>query len=515
MYLLRDLTAGVAGAQTLHGDATVAVKEVREDSRQVSRGDLFIAVPGTTVDGRSFIEEALRRGATAILTEGPPPPMLAEVIAARADLVWVNVPNARAAMGIIAERRYGAASALTLTAVTGTNGKTTVTYLLEAILAAAGRRPGVIGTVNYRYAGKEQSAPNTTPGALLLHGLLADMRAAGTTDVAMEVTSIALDQGRVAGLKYRAAALTNVTQDHLDYHGTMEQYFAAKTTLFREHLTDDGVAVLFADREDGRQMKPHVRGQVLSVAVEPGALADVRVTTRHLGEDGTRASFETPVGRIEVESALVGDFNLANLATAVGLGVAHGFSPATIATGLAEQKAVPGRLERVGNAAGVLCVVDYAHTPDAIERALRSLRPLTRGRLIIVFGCGGDRDPGKRPLMGAAAAELADIVIVTSDNPRTEDPGAIVEQVKRGVVSAGGNEIAPEALASAPRGYLTEVDRRAAIWLAVATAGEGDTLLIAGKGHEDYQIIGTTKSPFDDRVEARAAFAARARQTSG
>jgi UDP-N-acetylmuramoyl-L-alanyl-D-glutamate--2,6-diaminopimelate ligase len=293
----------------------------------------------------------------------------------------------------------------------------------------------------------------------------------------------------------------------------MDRYFAAKTILFREYLTEDGVAVLFSDREDGRRMKPHVRGQVLSVAVEPGALADVRVTARRLSEDGTTATFETPVGRIEIESALVGDFNLANLATAVGAGVGHGFSAEVIARGIAEQTAVPGRLERVGNGAGVLCVVDYAHTPDALERAIAAVRPLTRGRLVVVFGCGGDRDPGKRPIMGEAAARLGDLVLVTSDNPRTEDPARIVAQVAEGVKQAGTPALTAAGLGDATRGYLVEVDRRAAIRLAVGAVHAGDTLLIAGKGHEDYQIVGTTKHPFDDRAEARTAFADRERVT--
>jgi UDP-N-acetylmuramoyl-L-alanyl-D-glutamate--2,6-diaminopimelate ligase len=507
MYLLGDLIAGVEGAQVHIGDPGRPIVEIREDSRLVEPGDLFLAVPGTKNDGRAFVGQAIERGAVAVVSEGAPP----RELATHPAVAYVAVPSARRAVGLIAARRYGGAGALCLTGVTGTNGKTTTTYLLESILAASGRRPGVIGTVNYRYAGRQVPAPNTTPGALSFQRLLADMRAAGTTDVVMEVTSIALDQERVAGCRFRVAALTNFTQDHLDHHGTMEAYFAAKTILFRDLLTDDGVAVLFSDREDGRRMKPHVRGQVLSVATEPGALADVRVTQRRLREDGTSATFETPVGRIEIESALVGDFNLSNLATAVGVGVGHGFSPEVIARGIAEQTGVPGRLERVGNGLGVLCVVDYAHTPDGLERAIEAVRPLTRGRLVIVFGCGGDRDPTKRPIMGELAGRLGDLVVVTSDNPRTEDPARIVAQVEAGVVKGGAPALA--SLADAARGYVAEVDRRVAIRLAVGAVRAGDTLLIAGKGHEDYQIIGTTKHAFDDRIEARTAFADRERTT--
>jgi UDP-N-acetylmuramoyl-L-alanyl-D-glutamate--2,6-diaminopimelate ligase len=509
MFVLRELLAGVPGAQVLRGDPNVAVADVRDDSRQVAPGDLFVAVPGTKADGRAFIADAVARGAAVIVAEGAP---VAEV---DPQVAWVSVPSARFALGPIAARRFGAAERLTLTAVTGTNGKTTTTYLLESILAAAGRRPGIIGTVNNRYAGKEIPSQLTTPGALALQSLLGEMRAAGATDVAMEVTSIALDQGRVGGCRFRAAALTNVTQDHLDYHGTMEAYFAAKARLFHDFLSDDGVAVLFSDREDGRRMKPHVRGQVLSVAIEAGARADVRVGARRLAEDGISATFETPVGRIEIESALVGDFNLANLAIAVGIGVAHGFSPAIIAHGISEQAAVPGRLERVGNDVGVLCVVDYAHTPDALERALCTLRPLTRGRLVVVFGCGGDRDNAKRPIMGEAAARLGDVAIVTSDNPRTEDPARIIEMIAAGVRRTDAVELGPEALRVATRGYWIEADRRSAIRHAVAAVQPGDTLLIAGKGHEDYQIVGTVKSPFDDRAEARLGFALRAQADRG
>ena len=398
---------------------------------------------------------------------------------------------------------------MTLLAVTGTNGKTTTTYLLEAMLVAAGRRTGVIGTVTYRHGGKAIPAPLTTPGALQLQTLLAEMNAAGVTDVAMETTSHSLDQDRVAGCRFRVAGLTNVTQDHLDYHGTMERYFAAKTILFRDLLTSDGVGVVFVDRDDGRRMLPHIAGRALTVSVDPGIGADVHVRQRRLEDSGTHLQLSTPAGPLEIDSPLVGSFNMDNLCLSVGMGLGLGLTPEVIARGLASQRNVPGRLERVDNDAGVLCVVDYAHTPDALERALQTLRPLTRGRLLVVFGCGGDRDPTKRPVMGEAAVRLGDLAIVTSDNPRTEDPGRIVQMVLEGVHRAGGRELAPQALAGAARGYLAEVDRRTAIRHAVAAAQPGDTLIIAGKGHEDYQILGTQKIHFDDREEAGAAFAAR------
>jgi UDP-N-acetylmuramoyl-L-alanyl-D-glutamate--2,6-diaminopimelate ligase len=502
MPVLRELIAGVPDARLLYGVDDPAIKEVRDDSRLVEPGDLFVAVPGSKADGRQFIGEALARGAIAVVAEGPPPDGVGAKPAA-----WVAVRYPRWALGVMAARRFGAAERLVFTGVTGTNGKTTTTYLLEAILEAAGRRPAVIGTVSYRFGTLTFPAPLTTPGALALHEALARMQQAGATDVVMETTSIALDQGRVAGCRFRSVGLTNVTQDHLDYHGTMDRYFAAKTILFRDLLTDDGVSVVFADREDGRRMRGSARGRVLTASVDPEVTADVRVREYRLDERGTRARLDTPAGEVRAESGLVGDFNLANLTLAVGIAIGHGIAPAAIERGIAQQRQVPGRLERVDNQAGVLCVVDYAHTPDALERALGTVRPLTRGRLIVVFGCGGDRDPTKRPLMGEAAARLADLTVVTSDNPRTEDPARIVEMVCVGVRRTPLRELPADALARADRGYHVEVDRRTAIRRAITAARAGDTVLIAGKGHEDYQILGTQKVHFDDREEARSAFA--------
>jgi UDP-N-acetylmuramoyl-L-alanyl-D-glutamate--2,6-diaminopimelate ligase len=502
MPLLRELIAGIPDARLLYGVEDLAVQEVRDDSRLVQPGDLFVAVPGSRADGRQFIGEALARGAVAVVAEGSVP----DGAAAARPAAWVSVRHPRWALGVIAARRFGVADRMAFTGVTGTNGKTTTTYLMEAILGAAGRRPAVIGTVAYRFGSVHIPAPLTTPGALALHEALARMQQEGATDVVMEATSIALEQGRVAGCRFRVAGLTNFTQDHLDYHGTMDRYFAAKAILFRDLLTDDGVSVVFADREDGRRMRAALRGRVLTVSTDPEVAADIRVREFRLRDRGTEARFDTPVGPLEIVSGLVGDFNLANLSLAIGMAVGHGLAPGVIARGIAQQKQVPGRLERVDNAAGVLCVVDYAHTPDALERALEAVRPLTRGRLIVVFGCGGDRDPTKRPLMGEAAARLGDLAVVTSDNPRTEDPTRIVEMVCVGVRRTTLTEQTAEGLARAERGYHVEVDRRTAIRRAVAAARPGDTVLIAGKGHEDYQILGTQKVHFDDREEARSAF---------
>jgi UDP-N-acetylmuramoyl-L-alanyl-D-glutamate--2,6-diaminopimelate ligase len=522
MVRLSQLLEDVEGVRIVSGSLELEINEVRDDSRQVRAGDLFVAICGTKQDGRKFIADALARGAAAVLTEaegagsrgepadfvggGPSREGLGTLSGFPCEIV---VPNVRWALGIVARNRFHSASALMLTAVTGTNGKTTTTYLVESILTAAGRRAGVIGTVGYRFGGWRKEALLTTPGALELHGNLAEMKKAGATDVVMEASSIALEQGRLAGCRFRVAALTNVTQDHLDYHGTMAKYSAAKSILFRELVAKPaGVAVVFADDAQGLAMKREASGRVLTLTRQDHG-ADVAVLRRQLGADGIRLGLGTPAGDLEIASPLVGEFNLANILTAVGIAIAHDIPPGAIAAGVASLRGVPGRLQSVPNEAGVLCVVDYAHTPDALERALDVLRPLAKGRLICVFGCGGDRDRGKRPLMGEAAVGRADIAIVTSDNPRTEAPLSIIDMILEGARRAGKPERDAAELARGQLGFHVEPDRGAAISRAVALARLGDVVLLAGKGHEDYQIVGTEKSHFDDREVAAAAFAAR------
>ena len=515
---LGGLLRGVDGARSADAAfAALPIAEVRDDSRLVGPGDLFVAVPGTVADGGKFLADAVARGAVALVmqeqTTRPTPVEFPGVV--------VTVPNARHALGLIAANRFGAADALTLLAITGTNGKTTTAYLVEEMLRASGRAPGLFGTITYRAAGLAgggRVAPLTTPGALMLHGLLADMRAVGTTDVVLEATSHALAQGRLDGCRFRVAALTNLTQDHLDYHQTMGEYENAKAILF-ERLIDptQGVAVTFADDEAGRRMRMRAKASAtLTVARAPGSEArgaDVVVAQHVFDPNGTRATVETPIGKLEITTPLVGGYNLDNLSLAVGIAVARGLEADAIVAGAARLPGVPGRLERVANARGVLCLVDYAHTPDALSRAIAAVRPLVErsakvpGRLIVVFGCGGDRDRGKRPLMGAIAVREAELAIVTSDNPRTEEPASIVAMIVDGIRGAGGSELTAGALRDAARGYHVEVDRRAAIRAAAAAARSGDVLLIAGKGHEDYQIVGTERLHFDDREEAAQALA--------
>jgi len=503
--LLATLPAALAPKQLPALDPVI--RGIRYDSRAVAPGDLFVALRGATADGHAYLAQALALGAVALLVEEAP--------ANAGNAAVVIVPDSRRAMAPIANAFFGAPSSeLALIGITGTNGKTSTTFLCESILRAAGERPGLIGTVEVRYAEERIRSVNTTPESLDLQRLLRDMRTRGVSVVAMEVSSHGLELGRVEGCTFRAAAVTNVTQDHLDFHGTMEAYQAAKERLFHTYLAADGVAVINVDdpRSPGFVAAAEKRGaRRVLVSKRKDARADVRVLAADVALTGTRARLALPSGELEVALPLVGDFNLENLTVAVGIAAGLEIAPLAIARGIASCPQVPGRMQRVGaelaNAPTVL--VDYAHTPDAVEKVLRSVRPLTRGKLIAVFGCGGDRDRTKRPKMAEAVARLADRAVLTSDNPRTEDPQRILADVEAGL---GAMQRVPSAgLATAQRAYVALVDRREAIELAVASAKPEDTIVIAGKGHEDYQIVGREKFPFDDREEAQRALERRAR----
>ena len=496
---LETLLEGVP-VRARRGAASARIDAVVEDSRKVAPGALFVAVRGEARDGHGFVADVLRAGVAAVVVERDEGWPLDE------GQVVVVVESGRRALGRIALAFFGHPELqLALVGVTGTNGKTTTTYLIEAILRAAGARPGVIGTVEYRFEAHRVPAPNTTPGPLELAEALGAMRDRGATHVVMEVTSHALVQGRVDALSFRVGAFTNLTQDHLDFHGSMQAYFDAKRRLFTERLAEDGVAVVLVDSPEGRRM---IEG--LSRALPCATRGDgaVRVLRQSQSVSGIEAALETPSGPLALRSPLVGDYNLENLVVAVGVGAALGVPNAAITAGLAGCAGAPGRLDRVAGP-GFDAFVDYAHTPDALERVLLTMKPLTTGRLFCVFGCGGDRDRTKRPRMGAIAVHGADVAIVTSDNPRTEDPAAIVQMIVEGAREAGGVPVELTALPGASRGYAVEVDRRRAIWASVRAARPGDVVVVAGKGHEDYQILGTTKIHFDDREEVRAAMAAR------
>ena len=522
--LLRDVPL-----VSVDGPLDLEIASVREDSRAVRPGDLFAAVPGLTVDGHDYLAAAAAAGASAAIVER-------EIPASTFPGTRVRVASAAHALALAAAHHFGdPAASMRLTAVTGTNGKTTTTYLLEAILTAAGRRPGVIGTVNYRYPSGDTTqtvpAPFTTPTALQLHAILAEMKSAGVTDVVMETSSHALALGRLAGVTFHAAGFTNLTQDHLDFHGTMEAYFDAKAILFRQQLRpESGAGVIFLDDAYGPKMAAEVAGKRLTVSIASHQ-TDVFVKHSQSTLAGITAELASPIGPLHLRSRLIGRYNLANLSVAAGLAIALGIDADAIERGIADQPGVPGRIERVELPVAMqqsssparpsthpnhpIVLVDYAHTHDALENVIAALRPLTPGRLLCVFGCGGDRDKTKRPKMGRVVARDADLAIVTSDNPRTEDPDAIIALILDGVRETQTPMLAdPGALATAPRGAFIEPDRKKAIEAAVCAAQQNDVVLIAGKGHEDYQIIGRTKHPFDDREIARAALARRISQTS-
>ena len=493
-------TRRVAGSA---GDNPV-IRGLVYDSRAVAPGDAFFALRGAEVDGHTYLRSAVELGAAALFVEELPDGF------ALGAACGVVVPDSRRALAPAAARFYGHPSReLALIGVTGTNGKTSTTYLAESILAASGRSVGVIGTVEVRYRDVRQRALNTTPESLDLQSTLRAMRTQGIDTVVMEVSSHGLDAGRVDGCRFRVAAFTNLTQDHLDYHGDMDRYGDAKLSLMKHHLDSEGAAVVNVDDPSGAAVVAAAReagARVIRVSRDAAGSAEVRLLSADVGHEGSRARLAVFDSEIALSSPLLGDFNLENLLVAVGIGTALGVPGPAIAAGVAACPQVPGRIERVGGPSGPRVIVDYAHTPDAVDKLLATLRPLCQGRLIAVFGCGGDRDRGKRPRMAEAVARHADRVVVTSDNPRTEDPERILDDVERGL--AGLARVAPDAL-DTEHSYARIADRRAAIAAALAIAAPEDTVVIAGKGHEDYQILGRERFPFSDREEALRALRAQ------
>jgi UDP-N-acetylmuramoyl-L-alanyl-D-glutamate--2,6-diaminopimelate ligase len=496
---LRTLLDGLPGCQVA-GDAEVMVASVAYHSREVVPGGLFVALKGHQTDGHLYVKDSLKQGARVVVTEADlaPPP----------GVTVVRVPQARLALAHLSAAFYDHPSReLTLVGITGTNGKTSTSYLLEAILTAAGRRVGVVGTVNYRVGEATWPAPVTTPESLDLQRLLRQMRAADVSHVFCEVSSHALDLRRVDKAAFAAGVFTNLSQDHLDYHRDLDDYFAAKSRLFLDILANGcappGLAVLNLDDPRGRALKDAVKVPTLTYGVHPDA--QVRPQHYRFRQTGLEALLTTPSGEVKVISQLVGPFNLANILAAAATSLALGVDPDTIATGIAALNGIPGRLERFGPPAGPSVFVDYAHTPAAITQALGALQTLDFSRIITVFGCGGDRDRTKRPLMAQAAAERSQLIIVTSDNPRTEDPLAIIAEIEPGLTARGLPQLTEAAAAAGESGYLVVPDRAAAIRLAVGLARPGEAVLVAGKGHENYQIWGTERRHFDDREEVAQA----------
>ncbi len=492
--LLSELLRGIE-VKEVRGASDVEVRDVSYSSGAAGEGVLFVAMRGARNDGHDFALQAVRGGAPAVVSERPLD------LGGRATNIIVE--DSRIALGMLSARICGDPSnGMKLIGVTGTNGKTTTTYLVESILKASGLNPGVIGTVEYRFNGKSLPAPHTTPFSLDLQRLMAMMRDDGCDSLAMEVSSHALDQHRVSGTRFDVGVFTNLSPEHLDYHEDMEDYFEAKAVLFERLLEEGGKpgasAAINADDPYGRDLIG--RTGVPTVTFGTTGKVDIRGTIVSSDISGIRMRVDTPDGPFVVASRLRGSFNAQNILAAAAAAFAAGIGIDWIRGGIEALASVPGRFEAVENASGVLALVDYSHTPDALEKALTHARELAGdGRLIAVFGCGGDRDRRKRPVMGGAAGRLADVAIVTSDNPRTEDPEAIIAQIMPGVTEF----MAP---LSGDRGYEVIADRRRAIVRAVEMAKRGDVVVVAGKGHEDYQILGTSRIHFDDREVLAEAF---------
>lgn len=497
---LADVAAEIPGA-SLSGDAGVLITGVRHDSREVRPGDLFVARAGGRTHGERFVADAIARGAVAVLVESG-------ASAATPGVARIEAPDVPRALALASAAFWGHPTfALDVVGITGTNGKTTSTYLCRAAIDACGGRTGIVGTLGYSL-GTDLVLPatHTSPEADVLAEVSARMLALGATHLAMEVSSIALAAARVDAVRFRVAALTNLTQDHLDYHGSMEAYGAAKARLFFD--LGPGSAALNVDDAFGRELASKLAAHgdkpalpLARFSADPGAArSDADVAPTHLvtGPFGIHMDVRTPGGDVSIRSPLLGAHNVSNLLTALSIAFLLDLDVAKAAAALSVPIGVPGRLERCDSPDldDVVVLVDYAHTPDALARVLASVRPMTKGKLTCVFGCGGDRDPTKRPLMGEAAGRGADFCIVTNDNPRSEAPRAIADAIVPGLRASGAR-------------FDIELDRSWAIERAVLEAAPGDVVVIAGKGHEPYQILGDKTVAFDDREEAHRALDAR------
>jgi len=476
--LVRLLRGIEANGATEHGDLGVA--EIAYDSRKVRPGTLFVAIHGEKTDGNKFVSDAMARGAIAILSEQARPEPIP------AEFPWINVPAARKALASVAANYFGRpAEVLKLVGLTGTNGKTTTSYLVDSILRAAGCEVGLFGTIAYRLVRETRPAIHTTPESLDLQNFLADVVRAGGTHAVLEASSHALALDRLWGCPFAVAIFTNLTRDHLDYHKNFDDYFAAKRRLFEgTGAAAPAAGVINRDDTYGKQLAG-LAARTLTYGLEPGA----NITTRNpaISISGLEFTAETPVGKIEVRSSLVGRINVYNILAAIGAGVALDLAREVIATGIAQLSSVPGRFERIDAGQPFLVVIDYAHTDDALRNLLSTAKELNAdGRIITLFGCGGDRDRTKRPLMGEAAGRSSDVVVLTSDNPRSEDPLLIINDAIVGVQRTKAK-------------VLVEPDRERAIEIALDQARPGDIVLLAGKGHETSQVLRDRTIDFDDR----------------
>ncbi len=494
---LRELLASLDKVLS-EGDLQREVMSITEDSRQVKPGSVFVAIKGEHSDGHQFVRQAQKQGAVGVVVEEDfethEPPV------GGGSTALIRVKNSRKALGLLAAKFSGMPSAnLHMVGVTGTNGKTTVTHLAKSLLEAHGLRVGLLGTVGYVIGTEHRVASHTTPASVELQDMLKAMVNAGLDVAVMEVSSHALALDRIAGCEFDIVVFTNLTQDHLDFHHTLDDYFQAKLRLFTECVesgqkTRPKRALVNADDERAPLILQHCSIPTWTYGLH--AHADIRAESVRLSMGGTDFLVNSPHGPLIIKSQLVGEHNVSNMLAAIGIGLEMGMTVPMIEQAVQSVANVPGRFERINEGQPFTVVVDYAHTDDALYRLLRAAKAITEGRIITVFGCGGDRDAGKRPKMGQVAARHSNVVIVTSDNPRTENPQTILTQIEQGIQSLLPEDRCP---------YQIIADRAEAIQAAVSEAKDGDLLLIAGKGHEDYQILGTQKIHFDDREEARKA----------
>jgi len=475
---LRNLISTLDGLQVFSfSDRNIT--GITPDSRQVTPGVAFVALKGTADDGHKYVMDAISRGASVIVTQEP--------VSVPPETCLIVAPNSRHALAAMADILFDHPSGkLKVVGVTGTNGKTTTTYLLRSILEVAGRRTGLMGTISYQIGGRAIPAPNTTPGSLDVQRYLAEMASSGAEYAVMEVSSHALDQYRVDAVDFACAVFTNITPEHLDYHKNFEAYLTAKGKLFK-YLPRTSTAVLNADDPNSSTLAERSKASSVWYGIEKPA--EYRAELLTMGLDGASVRLTTPAGSVELQTALIGVHNVYNILASATAAHVLGMSLDEITAGIGALAGVPGRLERVVEAGNFTVFVDYAHTDDGLRNVLAALKPLVDGRLIVVFGCGGDRDRTKRPRMGRVAQELADVVVVTSDNPRTEDPDAVISEILTGTTPS--------------ENLYVEPDRRKAIEAACLLAKADDTVLVAGKGHETYQVLKDTVIPFDDRVVIR------------
>jgi len=492
---LTDLVKSI-GVYSIYSPGGEAVPEPFADfdvtalscnSRENLRDAVFVAVKGAQADGHAFIQDAIRRGARVVIFED-----VRRVVSNKSEdpfalrPVFIQVPDSRKALVALAQSFYGYPSkTLPVIGITGTNGKTTISYLVEAIIKQAGKNPAVIGTVNYRFNGSVMPSINTTPGPVELQHMLRSMVDAGVTHLAMEVSSHALDQDRVAGIKFSGAIFTNLTQDHLDYHKGFEEYFQAKAKLFL-NLADEAAAVVNRDDAYGARLAAMSKGKIVTYGLDEKA--DVYACNIRMDIDHTYFTLCAFGKKFDLSISLIGRHNVYNVLGAAAWALVSGISPEDLTAALKSFTAVPGRLERIDIVSGVKVFVDYAHTQDALLNVISTLRQITSNKIIVVFGCGGDRDKTKRPEMGRVVTELADFAVITSDNPRSEDPQAIIDDILKGITKKNFNVV---------------IDRMSAIRSGLSQAKPGDVVLVAGKGHETYQIIKDSVLHFDDREAVR------------